>query len=87
MSQHVIETDELRWVFGWDQTLMTFFLQKHEKELNDSDPDRNPVIWLGADRHTKMYEVEELVTNARQLGLKLPYKALVALFEDKDEGR
>lgn len=84
MSQHVVEDDKVKWMFGWDQPLMSFYLQKHEKNL---DSDENPVLWLGALPNTQMYEVSDLTIAAKKHGLKIPYRTQVVLYGDKDEGR
>lgn len=85
MSQYILEDDKVRWVFGWDQPLMSFFLQKHDKAIED--PDDNPVVWIGATELTRMCEVDALVRAAKRHDLIIPYAMQVALFRDQDEGR
>jgi hypothetical protein len=85
MSQHIIDEEHVKWVFGWDHPLCSFFLQMHDKTLDI--PDGNPVVWLGATRKSVMYEVEELVLAAKLLGLHIPYEMEIVLYADKDEGR
>jgi hypothetical protein len=83
MSRHEITNDKGRWVFGWDQPLMSFFLHLHDGDVPE---DENPVIWLGATADTTMYEVEDLVRAARKNGLAIPYSMQVTLYGDKDDG-
>lgn len=86
MSQHIVlhsHTDR-KWMFGWDQPLQSFFLQVHD--LSVSDEDDQIVVWLGADKDTIMYEVEDLVREAKKHGLDIPYEARLALYREKDDG-
>lgn len=82
MSQHVVTRDNLEWVFGWDQMLMSFFLQIHDEDLPEED---NPVVWLGT-AGTSMYEVEDLVREAKKHGLDIDADLRVRLYRDKDDG-
>jgi len=93
MSQHVIiqgptkvgeNWEDIKWVFGWDQMLMTFYLQKHDG--NRPDEDDRIILWLGAGAESKMYEVEELVAAARKHGLDISHELQVELYREKDEG-
>lgn len=84
MSQHMIERGEKKYVFGWDQPLMSFFLQVHDTTRAE---DEQIICWLGADPETKMYEVEELVKEAMKAGLDIPYRIQVELYGEKDDGR
>lgn len=90
MSRHVISApnDNREFVFGWDQPLMSFYLQVHDT-TRDADDEENPriVAWLGADRETTMYEVEDLSRAARKHGLIIPYAYKVILVGDKDDGK
>jgi hypothetical protein len=85
VSQHIIRNDNAkrRYVFGWDQPLQSFYLQVHD--LGRAKDDRI-VAWLGADKHTIMYEVEELVAKAQQYGLDIPRATQVNLYQEKDDG-
>lgn len=92
MSQHTIiqgpfrhggQWEDRKWVFGWDQPLQTFFLQKHDAMAEN--PDDNPVIWLGT-KPREIYEVEDLVRIAMNHGLDIPYRIQVELFHEKDVG-
>lgn len=83
MSQHIVESDRFKYVFGWDQPLQSFYLQQHDIQLED--PDNNPIIWLGPPT-TRMYEVEDLVRQARPLGLDIPHETQVKLYGEKDDG-
>jgi hypothetical protein len=75
---------DLKFVFGWDQMLQSFYLQKHDAYIEDQDA--NPVVWLGATADTRMYEVEDLVNAARKHGLTIPYETQVKLYGEKDDG-
>jgi hypothetical protein len=83
MSRHEIVNDKGKWVFGWDQPLLTFYLQLHD---GDVEPDENPVIWLGTQPRA-IYEVEELVADAGRNGLDIPHSMRVTLYGDKDDGK
>lgn len=86
MSQHIVLHSHLdrKWVFGWDQPLQSFYLQVHDLTISDED---DPIIvWLGADRKTNMYEVEDLVREAKKNGLDIPHETRVALYGEKDDG-
>lgn len=96
MSQHVVisgisrnrETarwEDVKWVFGWDQPLMSFYLQKHDAFIENLDD--NPVLWLGATADTTMYEVEDLVREAAKAGLTIDHETQVELYGEKDDGR
>jgi len=84
VSRHEITNDKGTWAFGWDQPLMSFYLQLYD---GDVEPDANPIIWLGARTETRMYEVETLVRNARTNGLVIPPAMQRTLYGDKDDGR
>jgi hypothetical protein len=84
MSQHEINNERGRWVFGWDQPLQSFFLHKH---VNDVPEDDNPVLWLGATLETSMHEVDDLVGIAEEHGLFIGPERCAALQGDKNEGR
>lgn len=85
MSQHIIEKDEKKYVFGWDQPLLSFYLQVHDLTKDEDDEDRIPV-WLGATAESKMYEVGELVTAAQRYGLHIFHPVQVELYGEKDDG-
>lgn len=85
MSQHILTKENWKFVFGWDQPLMSFYFQVHD--LSFSKDDENQIkFWLGASPATKMYEVDELVAKARQFGCDIPYETQVKLYGEKDEG-
>lgn len=90
MSQHIVlhSHKDRKWVFGWDQMLQSFFLQVHDLTCHEDD-EQNPriIAWLGASPETTMYEVEDLVREAKKNGLEIPYEAQVALYGEKDDGR
>jgi len=85
VSQHIVEQGEKKYVFGWDQHLMSFFLQVHDLIKDEDDEDRIPV-WLGATQDTIMYEVEDLVRAAQKNGLHIDHQTQVKLFGEKDDG-
>lgn len=86
MSQHiVVNAEETRkWVFGWDQPLMSFFLQVHDLTRDEDD---QIVAWHGATSETTMCEVEELVQVASQYGLDIVPSFRIELYGEKDDGR
>lgn len=79
MSRHEMIHANNKWVFGWDQPLMSFFLQVHDNNLSEEE---NPVIWLDRD----MYEVEDLVREAKKTGLTVSHTMQVSLYSEKDDG-
>lgn len=83
MSQHIVQDEHYKYVFGWDQPLQSFYFQKHDPS---ADEDREIVVWLGATANTKMYEVEQLVHAAHKNGLLIDYDMRVALYSEKDDG-
>lgn len=84
MSRYIVEDAKTKWVYGWDQGLLTFFLQKHDKTLTDED--FNPVEWHGTNPE-EIYEVDDLVIVARKAGIDIPHATRVALYGDKDDGK
>jgi len=76
---------DLKFVFGWDQPLQSFFFQVHDGFI--ADEDSNPIIWVGATQDTKMYEVEDLVREAQKHGLVIDHATQVKLYGEKDDGR
>lgn len=80
MSDHIIENDKLRWIFGWNQNLRSFFLIKHDKTLGD---EQNPVIRLGT-LPRDISEAEGLFTLASMVGLSIPNELRFQLYRDKD---
>jgi hypothetical protein len=80
MSDHVIEDEKVRWIFGWDQNLRSFFLVKHDKTLGD---EQNPVIHLGK-LPRDISEADGLFSLALLAGLTIPNELLVQLYRDKD---
>jgi hypothetical protein len=83
MSQHIVTQEEKKFVFGWDQPLMSFFLQVHDSTRSEEE---QIIAWLGATADTKMYEVEDLVYAARKHGLLLNHEMRVKLYGEKDNG-
>jgi hypothetical protein len=75
---------DLKWVFGWDSQLQSFYLQVHDAFAEDYDA--NPVLWFGATQETAMPEVADLVTKAYEYGLDIPASARGMLQAEKDRG-
>ena len=86
VSQHVVvnKQEGKKWVFGWDQHLLSFYLQVHDLSLSK---DEQITAWLGADRNTFMYEVEDLVQVANMYGLVIDQSYQTLLYGEKDEGK
>lgn len=83
MSQHIVVREEKKYVFGWDQPLMSFYLQVHDTTRDEDD---QIIVWLGANKDTKMYEVQDLVSAAAKNGLLLDHSQRVKLYREKDDG-
>lgn len=76
---------DLKFVFGWDQPLMSYYLQIHDGFALDTD--ENPVIWLGATRDTQMYDLDDFKPVLRRYGLELKPEMYTGLYADRDDGR
>lgn len=84
MSRHVVQNKKgIKWVFGWDQPLQSFYLQVHDLSLPE---DERIVTWLGADAKTEMYEVDHLVQAAMEHGLAIDHSYRDVLYGEKDDG-
>lgn len=83
MSQHIVVDQQFKFVFGWDQPLQSFYLQKHD---TTQDEEEQIIVWLGADKDTKMYEVEDLAHAAQSHGLYLDHQMRLTLYGEKDDG-
>lgn len=83
MSQHIVEQDGRKFVYGWDQPLQSFYLQVHD--LNRPE-DEQIIAWYGGDQETTLYEVEALARVARRHGLFLKLSERTALYGEKDDG-
>ena len=84
--RHVVEQNEKKYVYGWDQMLLSFYLQVHDLTKDEDDEDRIPV-WLGSggdSPDSTMYEVEQLVAAAQRYGLHISHQEQVALYGEKD---
>lgn len=82
VSQHIRETETVKYVFGWDQPLTSFYLQVFDTTLEEKD---NPVIWLAPPLNF-LYDVEDLVRAAIPHGLLLTNEERVKLREEKGAG-
>lgn len=83
MSQHIVTQDEKKYVYGWDQPLMSFYLQVHDTTRSEDD---QIVVWLGVDKETQLYEVSQLVHAAAKQGLFLNHTTRVQLHGERDNG-
>lgn len=87
MSQHIVEKGDKKFVFGWDQPLMSFYLQVHDMTRPEDDEEKPRIVfWAGATVDTRMYEVEDLVKVARKKDLVIDHTMQVALYGEKDDG-
>ena len=77
MKSHVIETDKVRWTFGWNQNRLSFFLNKYDKTIGSE------VIHLGL-RPREIPDEEGLFTLARMAGLVISGEMLAQLYQDRD---
>ena len=84
MSQHIVMQEKKKFMFGWDQHLMSFYLQVHDLTIEDEE--KRIVVWLGATADTEMYEVEHLVQAASENGLHINHSMQVKLYGEKDDG-
>jgi hypothetical protein len=83
MSQHIVVQEGKKFVFGWDQPLMSFFLQVHNTRRDEDD---QIVVWLGTTL-AQMPEVQNLVLAAHAEGLLIDHETRVKLYGEKDDGR
>jgi hypothetical protein len=83
VSRHIVEQNEKKYVFGWDQPLASFYLQIHDLVRDEED---QITVWLGATADTRMYEVEDLVRAATKHGLLIDHRTQVELYGEKDAG-
>jgi hypothetical protein len=87
MSQHVVQQEKKLYAFGWDQPLMSFYLQVHDTTRPPDDEEKPRIeVWLGATPDTRMYEVEDLVKTAQKHGLVIDHSTQVKLYGEKDDG-
>lgn len=84
VSQHIVKTETRKYVFGWDQPLMSFYLQVHD--LTREDEDDQIIVWLGSDANSVMYETDDLVAAAARQGLIISHGTQVQLYGEKDDG-
>lgn len=84
VSQHIVHDEKFKFVFGWDQPLRSFYLQKHDLTR---EADEQIIVWLGATTDTTMYEVEDLVRASRRHGLRIDHSIRVQLYGEKDDGQ
>jgi hypothetical protein len=85
VSRHKVDGEAGRYtfVYGWDQPLQSFYLQKHDKTRAE---DEQIIVWLGATADSRMYEVEDLVRVAKKNGLYISHEMRVKLYGEKDDG-
>jgi hypothetical protein len=82
MKTHVVENDQVRWMFGWNQNRLSFFLLKYDKTLEDD----KPVIHLGL-RPREIPDEDGLYTLAGMAGLDISGEMLAQLYQDRDYER
>lgn len=82
MKSHVVENDKVRWMFGWNQNRLSFFLLKYDKTISDD----SLVIHLGL-RPREIPTEEGLFVLARMAGLEIPKPMQVQLYQDRDYER
>lgn len=98
MSQHVIvqgptkvygETEkdisweDIKWVFGWDPPLRSFYLQKHDALVEN--PDENPVLWLGSNANNQLVDIEDLMEAAQKLGCEIDFDTKMFLILEQHD--
>lgn len=83
VSQHIRVEGNTKYMFGWDQPLMSYYLQVHDLTL----PEDDQMTAMFGTAKTQMYEVEDLVRVAKKHGLRIPYTTRVALYREKDDGQ
>lgn len=81
MSNHVREDDVIRWVVGWNQKFLSFFLTKHDKSLEDSE---NPVVQLGSHLR-EIPDADGLFVLANMVGFDIPQDLRAQLYLDRDQ--
>lgn len=87
MSQHIVEVEDKKFVFGWDQPLQSFYLQVHDLTRPEDDEENPRIIaWYGATKDTTMYEIDDLADKARRHGLIISHGMRVKLYGEKDDG-
>ena len=84
MSQHVIMEENKKFVFGWDQPLMSFFLQVHNLTLDEDDEEC--ILFVAGTPPNVVYDVEDLVNRARRYGCHIPYQTQIELYREQDDG-
>jgi hypothetical protein len=80
----MVRQEDKRFVFGWDQPLMSFYLQVHDTTIENKDD--QIVFRAGATPETEMYEVEQLVQVASEHGLEIDPAMQSQLYGEKDDG-
>jgi len=83
VSNYTVVQQDTKYVYGWDQQLLSFFLQVHDLTLPEDD---QIIAWYGATGDTIMYEVADVVRVAAKHGLSMDSTTQVMLFADKDDG-
>jgi hypothetical protein len=82
MSQHIIENDKLRWIFGWDVDNRSFYLTKQDKSRSNGDD----VFRVGI-RPREIAEADGLFDLASMVGLDIPIDTRLQLHRDKEYER
>ena len=83
VSQYIHEEGHLKYVYGWDTALQSFYLQVHDSTRSEEE---RIIVWLGATADTRMSEVRELVYAAETHGLLIGHAKRGQLQAEKDRG-
>ena len=78
MSRHEWEDGDYKHTVGWDQPLITFFYQKHDK-------DGEVVTWEGI-TPGQYYDLDTFIPMLRRKGISLPPEIQQQLHKDRDDG-
>jgi fibrillarin-like rRNA methylase len=83
MSRYEVSNEQGKIVYGWDQMLNSFYLHIHDFSKPE---DENPIVWLGSSGESILYNVSDLVREARSYGIEIGHAMQRTLYRDKDEG-
>lgn len=83
VSRHIINQGAMRYVFGWDQPLQSFFYQVHD---TTRDEYAQIVAQMGTTADTVLPEVTDLVRAAAENGLLIGATTKGQLQAEKDRG-
>lgn len=80
MSQLTTLDGRYKYVYGWDNMLQSFYLQKHD--LDEEDEEKRIAVWLGGG-DSPMPELEDLIGAAKEHGLHIRQYFLTVLHDSK----